>query len=76
MNLSKEISRHKNNKENILTYVENKGIVKIAQYCANTGLPLYVVWYHIRENFNEYREEADSELKRICKFYNIKIDVD
>jgi hypothetical protein len=76
MLLSKEVTRHKNNKENILTYVKNKGIIKINQYSANTGIPLCVIWYHVRENFNEYREEADKELKRICKFYRIKIDTD
>ena len=57
MKLSKEVTRHKNNKENILTYVKNKGIIKINQYSANTGIPLCVIWYHVRENFNEYREE-------------------
>lgn len=76
MRLSKEIIRHKNNKENILTYISNKGIIKVYQYSANTGIPLCVIWYHVRENFDEYREEADKELKRICKFYNIKIDTD
>lgn len=76
MKLSKEIDRHKNNTQNILTYVKNHGIMKVPQYCANSGLPLCVVWYHIRENFPEYYKEADSELKRITNFYGIKIDTD
>lgn len=76
MKLSTEIIRHKRNTKEILTYVEKNGILKIAQYCSNAGLPLCVVWYHIQENFDEHREEAQSELKRICKFYNLEIDVD
>jgi hypothetical protein len=76
MKLSKELDRHKNNIENILTYTKRDGILKIPQYCANAGLPLYVVWYHIQENFDEHREEAQRELRTICKFYNLVIDVD
>jgi hypothetical protein len=76
MRLSKEVNRHKRNRENILTYVEKNGILKIPQYCSNAGFPLCVVWYLIQENFDEYREEASSELERICKFYNIIIDLE
>lgn len=76
MNLSAEVDRHKRNKDNILTYTKRCGIIKIPEYCSNAGLPLCVVWYFIQEEFDEYREEAQSELKRICKFYDLRIDIE
>jgi hypothetical protein len=76
MNLSQELIRYKNNKENILTHIKKHGILKVHQFCSNSGLPLAVVWYYVQENFDEHREEAQEELKRICKFYRLTVDVE
>lgn len=75
MKLSKEVNRHKNNKDNILTYVKKNGTMKVSMYSAETGIPLIVIWYHIREEFDEHREEARRELERLCKFYRTEIDI-
>ena len=67
--MNKEIELFRPQKKLILTYVKEKGINKVSEYCATTMIPLIVVYTFISEEMEEHKEFAENKLKELREFY-------
>ena len=67
--MSKELEIFRPQKKLILTYVKEKGINKVSEYCATTMIPLIVVYTFISEEMEEYKEFAENKIKELRNFY-------
>ena len=74
LKLSDQIKLFNSQKEGILKHFNKVGYntFTVTDYCATTGVPLYIVYYFMWENGTE---EAKIEMERIAEYYSVEIDL-
>lgn len=66
------IEDFRNNKPEIIRYVEKNGIKDIGSFAATGAVSLYAIWTFIGEEFPEYAEDVKKNKKALRDFYGYK----
>lgn len=76
LKISREVNKYKSCKQAILDFFRKETInpQTISLYCGTTGVPIIPTYYFIITELN--KKELLPEMERLCKFYNMELDLE
>ena len=72
--LSRQIQAFILREKDVIKYFDQKGysVGNVAEYCASSMIPLYIVHYFLWKNGEE---SARDEMVRLAEYYTVTVDV-